>query len=114
MKIGNVAPTTRDRRSRWPVDSLGALSALKREKREETSFSGQPALAAAVALDLAIRLAAADLVQAEVELLDVRVLRQHVRLAFEHDAPGLEHVAVIGKRERHRRVLLYEQHRDAL
>src|SRR4051812_22997488 len=70
--------------------------------------SGQPALAALVALDVpeALALAAAD---AEVELLDVFVGREVGRRAVHHDAAALQDVAVVGVLQGHVGVLLGQQ-----
>src|SRR6185503_458431 len=82
--------------------------------RWASAESGQPALAAPVALRVAVGFAAADVVQAEVELLDVGILRERLGAAFEHDAAGLDDVAMVRELERERGVLLHQQHRDAL
>src|SRR5262249_46182307 len=74
----------------------------------------QPAFATLVVLDLAIRLAGADLGEPEIELLDVGVLPQRVRTALQHDATRLHDVAVLGDGQGQRRVLLDEQHGEAL
>src|SRR5512134_688105 len=74
----------------------------------------EPAFAALVVLHLAVRLAGADLGEAEVELLDVGVLPEGLGAAFQHDAPVLHHVAVLGDRQRQRGVLLDQQHGQAL
>src|ERR671920_2467642 len=70
--------------------------------------SGQPALAALVALHLAERLAV-TLRYTEVEFLHVLVLAQHMRKPVHHHAAGFENVSVGGVFERHVGVLLCQQ-----
>src|SRR5262245_36415409 len=65
----------------------------------------QPALPALVVLHVTVRLAGAHLGEPQVELLDVRVLPEHVGAALQHDAAVLHHVAVLGDGERERGVL---------
>src|SRR5690349_11498280 len=74
----------------------------------------EPAFTALVVLHLAVRLAAADLGETEVELLDVGVLAQRLGAALQHDAAVLHHVAVVGDGEGQRRVLLDQQHGELL
>src|SRR3954454_21771178 len=74
----------------------------------------QPALAAAVVLGLAVGFAGARVVQTEIELLDIGVLTQALSRSFQHDAPVLHDIAMIGDLERQRRVLLDEQHGNLL
>src|SRR5690606_910516 len=45
--------------------------------------------------------ARAGLADAEIELADVLLLAQHVAAILHHDAPVLEHVAVVGRVQRH-------------
>ena len=52
--------------------------------------------------------------RAEVGLAQVPRSEHLVRRPLEHHAPALDHVGVLGDRERLRHVLLDEQHRDAL
>src|SRR6266853_5499992 len=61
--------------------------------------SAQPAFAALVMLHFAVRLAGPDLGEPQVELLDVSVLPEGLGAAFQHDAPVLHHVAVLGDGE---------------
>src|SRR5947207_1883800 len=79
-----------------------------------SEVSCEPPLAAAVVLDVAVALSLADPREAEIELLDVLVLADRLRVALQHDPPVLHHVAVLRDLERHRRVLLGEQHGDML
>src|SRR5262245_51772333 len=55
---------------------------------------GKPSLPAAVVLHVAVALALPHARQAQVELLDVLVVADRPRVAVEHDATGLHHVAV--------------------
>src|SRR5688500_6634074 len=84
-------------------------------RRASTSVatSHAPLLLAPVGLHVAERLAA-SLAHAEVELLDVLVGEELLARPVLHDLPGLHHVAVMGDRQRHRRVLLDEQDAGAL
>src|SRR5947208_452417 len=79
-----------------------------------SEVSCEPPLAAAVVLDVAVALSLPDPREAEIELLDVLVLADRLRVALQHDPPVLHHVAVLRDLERHRRVLLGEQHGDIL
>src|SRR6266850_1566023 len=73
---------------------------------ESPPVSAEPAFTALVVFDLAVRLAAPDLGEAEVELLDVGILAQGVGGALQHDPAVLHHVTVIGDGQRQGRVLL--------
>src|SRR4029450_5368555 len=50
---------------------------------------------------------------AKVRLPQIFVLQELLRLAAEHEAPGREDVATVCDRERHVRILLDDEHRDA-
>src|SRR5437867_3020712 len=63
--------------------------------------SREPSLASPVVLHVAVALALPHARQSEVELLDVLVVGDRLRVAVEHDAPVLHHVAVLGELERH-------------
>src|SRR3990170_3020336 len=73
--------------------------------------SGQPPLATMVMLDVAVALALADSRQPQVDLLDVFVVADRLRVAVEHDPPVFHHIGILGEPERHRDVLLGEQDR---
>src|SRR5947199_9256863 len=73
----------------------------------------QPALATPVVLALAERLATAFR-HTEVEFLHVFVLAQRPRIAVEHHAAALQHVAVARVFQCHARVLLRQQKRNPL
>src|SRR6187455_1928278 len=76
--------------------------------------SGQPALAALVALHVAIALSLArGAAGAEVELAHVLVLAQGRRGAVHDDTAALQDVAVVGVAQRHVGVLLGEEEGDA-
>src|ERR1035441_7300073 len=72
-------------------------------------LSGQPAFAPLVVLDLAIGLARADFVKAEIEFTNVGIGPQRVRAALQHDPPVLHHVAMLRHVERHGGVLFDEE-----
>src|SRR5437870_5105856 len=74
----------------------------------------QPALPALVVLHVAVALPLADAGEPEVELLDVFVGGEFLRLAVEHDPAVFHDIAVLDGRERDLRVLLREQHRHPL
>src|SRR5262249_2516713 len=77
---------------------------------EEPAELRQPALAPAVVLEVSVRLACADLVEPEIELLDIGVLAQTLGWALEDDAAVLHDIAMVGDVERHGRVLLDQKH----
>src|SRR5437762_8019493 len=85
-----------------------------RRARPAGARSRQPPLAPTVVLHVAIGLALAHPGQAEVELLDILVLADRLRVAVQHDPSALHHVAVLREAERDGRVLLGEQQRYAL
>src|SRR5688572_13665295 len=58
--------------------------------------SRQPPLATAVVLHVAIALALSDAGQSQIELLDVLVLADRLRIPVQHDAAGLHHGAMLG------------------
>src|SRR5690606_14341780 len=74
-----------------------------------THRSAKPALATFVVLNVPKALALPRQAHAEVECLDVLVLAHLGAGAFEHDAPVLEHVAVVGDGQRHLGVLLDDE-----
>src|SRR6185369_10841847 len=76
--------------------------------------SSQPPLAPPVVLDVTIALALPDTAQPQVELADVLVLADGLGVAVQHDAASLHHVGILGMAERHRGVLLGQQHRHLL
>src|SRR5688572_18379948 len=71
--------------------------------------SAQPAFTALVVLDVPVRLAGADLGQAQIELLDVGVVAQGGGRPFQDDAPVLHDVAVLGDGQGQGGVLLDEE-----
>src|SRR5262245_59615853 len=71
--------------------------------------SAQPAFASLVVLDVPIRLPGAHLGQAQIKLLDVRVIAQPGRRALQHDPPVLHDVAMIGNGQGQARVLLHKK-----
>ena len=74
----------------------------------------QPPLAAPVLLYVAVALPLPDAREPEVELLDVLVLGDARAVAVEHHAAVLHDVGVLGDAERHRGVLLGQQHGEPL
>src|SRR3990170_1669062 len=71
--------------------------------------SGQPPLATMVMLDVAVALALADSRQPQVELLDVFVVADRLRVAVENDPPIFHDVGVLGAPQRHGDILLRQQ-----
>src|SRR5690606_1605632 len=123
---GAVTPPNRRVRSRtwrsgWgdpsPAVSFVALSgtdAVPVVTVASAMTSRPPALAASIGLDVPERAALGRLAHAQVELADVLVGQQLGPRTVTHDAAVLQHVAVVGDRERHRGVLLDQQHARAL
>src|SRR5437773_1025890 len=91
-------------------DTSRTSSSALIETQHLSELSRQPPFAAAVVLHVAVALALADARQTQVELLDVLVVADGLRIPVEHDTPRLHDVAVLGKAQRDRRVLLGEQH----
>src|SRR5215475_13860186 len=77
-----------------------------------TATSRQPALAPLVVLHVAVGLARAYLVEAEIELFDIRIAAQLLGWPFQHDAAALHHIAMIGDVEDERGVLLDDEDRE--
>src|SRR6516164_1693407 len=77
---------------------------------EGSSELRQPAFTTSVVLEVAVRLACADLVEPEIELLDIGVLAQTFCRALEDDAAVLHDIAMVGDVERHGRVLLDQKY----
>src|SRR5258706_3351912 len=91
--------------------SSSTVKPPKRRLRPATASSAIPAPAAPVLLDRAVapmRTAG----EPEIELLDVGMAGQPRGIAVEHDAAAFHHVGVIGDLQRHRGVLLDQQHGD--
>src|SRR5215471_17328873 len=84
----------------------------KRSVRPSISISAIPSPAAAILLHIAI---AAPVTRraAEIELLDVAMRQQARTVAVEHDPSILQHIAIIGDRERHRGALLDDNNGNA-
>src|SRR5262245_38519376 len=89
------------------------LSPPKRRLSVSTSSSAIPSPGTTVLLDVAIAAALCIAGLAEVELLDIAVRGEPRAVAVEHDAAALEHVAVVGDRERRGGVLLHQHDRNA-
>src|SRR4051812_38271960 len=78
-------------------------------------YSRQPALAALVVLHVRVALVGRTrAAEAEIELTDILVTDQTFGRPVDDDLSGLEDVAVARDCEGHGRILLDEQHRDAL
>ena len=86
-----------------PTHSLGAALAMARA-RAGASPHRLPRLAA-----LLPDPRSAQLIEAEVYLLNLLVLAQGLRVVGENDVPRLHHVAAVGRVEGHQRVLLDEE-----
>src|SRR5262245_43691736 len=84
----------------------------KRSVSPSISISAIPSPAAAILLHVAIAAPVARRV-AEIELLDVAVRQQARAIAVEHDASVLQHIAIVGDRERHGGALLDDHDGDA-
>src|SRR6266571_1575608 len=84
----------------------------KRSVRPSISISAIPSPAAAILFHLAIAAPVARGV-AEIELLDVAVRQQARAVAVEHDPSILQHIAMVGDRERHGGALLDNHNGDA-
>src|SRR5712692_5593375 len=116
----NSAPRSTSR-STWltactPPNALETLriSSCAVIRRRGPRRSRQPALPTLVVLHVAVTLPLADAGEPEVELLDVLVGGEFLRLAVEHDPAIFHDIAVLDGRERDLRVLLREQHRHLL
>src|SRR5262245_13706622 len=88
-------------RATWVCASRG-------DRSTRASLSSEPALSAAVGLDVAEALAASG-GEAEVELLDVLVIGERLALAVHHHPAVLQDVAVVCVAQRDVGVLLGEQ-----
>src|SRR5262245_9053114 len=96
-----------------PSDTRSSTcSPPKRRLSAETASSAIPPPGAAILLDRAIA-AALRAGAAEIELLDVAVAAQPRAVTVEHDAPVLQHIAVIRDGQRRRRALFHDHDRDA-
>src|SRR5688500_6976652 len=81
----------------------------KRRPSLLTSSSAIPPPAPAILLDLAIAAPVAAGRLAEIEFLDVDVSSQPCGVTVEHDTAILQHITVIGDRERRGGALLHHQ-----
>src|SRR5499433_325975 len=79
-----------------------------------TLISGPPSSSPHLLALPAAGAADARVLDAEVELLDVVLLEQARARVFHHDAPHLQHVAVVSEVEGHVGVLLYEEDGHAM
>src|SRR3970282_267765 len=96
-------------RARRPVPSAGRRSARRARARRATASSA-PCRSPPLLLPLPSALPPhPGGPHAEVELLDVLLLREVGAGVLHDDAPHLQHVAEFGDRQRHVRVLLDEQ-----
>ena len=82
--------------------------------REPNGHAREPPLSTAVVLHVPIALPLPDAAQAQIELLDVLVVGDRLRVAVEHDTAVLHHVAVLRVLQGDGGVLLGEQHGHAL
>src|SRR6059036_2588965 len=89
-------------RRRNPVRGGG----IGRGAQPPSEYSRQPSLAAPIMLDVTVALPLADAGEPQVELLDVLVGGEFLRLAVEHDPAIFHDIAVLDGRERDLRVLL--------
>src|SRR5579863_9315441 len=80
-----------------------------RSRKSSTASSAIPSPAAPILLDGAVACARAALRLAEIEFLDVAMRAQARVVAVENAAAVLQHVAVVGHRQRRRGILL-DQH----
>src|SRR5829696_5663052 len=108
----------RHRSSASPVANDTPSNTPRPPNARPTSRSSRRALSAIPAPPPAVLLyvsvaALALAAEAQVELADIRVPAQFVGCARKHDAAVLQHVSVIGDIERHRGVLLDQQHGHA-
>src|SRR5215472_1759788 len=107
---GSASATARSMRCAPKGSSEADVLPSPADAGEGSSELRQPALAPAVVLEVAVRLACADLVEPEIELLDIGVLAQALGRALEDDAAILHDIAMVGDVERHARVLLDQKH----
>src|SRR5688572_31237784 len=95
------------------LPDLTSIAARAASLFRRPSELAQPPFTPAVMLHIAVGLALPDPGQPQVELLDVLVLADRLRVAVEHDAAVLHHVAVLRELQRDGGVLLREQHGHA-
>src|SRR5687768_2510292 len=91
------------------LPDLPSIAARAESLFKRPSELAQPPFAPAVVLHVAVGLALPDPGQPQVELLDVLVLADRLRVAVEHDAAALHHVAVLRELQRDGGVLLGQQ-----
>src|SRR5436305_5001541 len=85
----------------------------KRSVNSSTSSSAIPSPGAAILLHGAVTAPFRTPGMAEIEFLDIAVLAQSRAVAIEHDTAVLQHVAVVGNRERRGSALLHDYNRYA-
>src|SRR5690349_16089606 len=102
-RTGDAAPGVRNETRQSVAGAAMGLAA-----------SGKPALAALIVLDVAVGLAGADLVEAEIELADIGVRAQSLDITLQHDAPVLHDVATVGYGQGHGGVLLDQKDGELL
>src|SRR5450432_385866 len=94
----------------WRSSGCSVRRASASARATTSLLSGEPALAALVALHIAVALAFARARSGtEVELAHVFVLAQHRRRAVHDDAAAFQYVAVVGVAQCHVGVLLGQQ-----
>src|SRR5215831_14631464 len=108
--------TWRKRRGRvsWPRTVPSVASAARGGDCVSTLISDPPSSSPHLLALPAAGAADARVLDAEIELLDVVLLEQASARVFHHDAPHLQHVAVVSEVEGHVGVLLHEEDGHAL
>src|SRR5215470_12026150 len=108
--------TWRNRRGRvsWPRTVPSAASAGRGGGGVSTHISALPSSSPHLLALPAAGAADARVLDAEIELFDVVLLEQPRAGVLHHDAPDLQHVAVVGEVEGHVGVLLHEEDGHAL
>src|SRR5262245_43886988 len=105
-------PNALDTASIWSCVVIGLLPSPS--SRIVSGASRQPSLAAPVVLEVPVALALPDAREPKVELADVLIVADRLPVPVEHDAAVLHDVGVLRDPERHRGVLLGEEHGHAL
>src|SRR5262249_7883961 len=86
----------------------------KRSRKSSIASSAIPPATPAILFDGAIAAPPTIGSMPKVEFLDVAVLLQACSVAVEHAAAILQHVSVVSEGERHGRILLDDNHRQAV